>query len=304
MLKRFLIISLCFLTMSGFGGNSTIQGKWAHDDYAIEFFKKGYGKISFKGGQATLKWEQLDNENIVLSHKETDEICGFKLKTSDVLELFDCHFKGVLNRKPATEFKEIAKKLVSQKTEMQKALEAMANSIAEEERKPPGFSRKEKANLDKLIRESQNENATTKIKPNAIAPKKKPDLVLDDLTKEIETAIKRPSKFSSSSRPLSIAEINAVRQHVAKCWNPPIGAKDAEKLKIEIEITMNPDGTPRAASIGSRISLSDPFYRAAAESALRAVNNRRCWPYPLSPENYHQWQDLTLIFDPKELLGL
>ncbi len=134
--------------------------------------------------------------------------------------------------------------------------------------------------------------------------KEQEELKLDDLAKSIQEAIKQPSKFSDASRPLTITEIDALRQHIAKCWNPPIGAREAENLKIEIEVTMNPDATPRAASIASRTRLSDPFYQAAAESALRAVNNRRCWPYPLSRETYDQWRDLTLIFDPKELLGL
>lgn len=127
---------------------------------------------------------------------------------------------------------------------------------------------------------------------------------LDDFAKDIQAAIKKPSKINDASRPLSISEIDALRQHIAKCWNPPIGARDAENLKIEIEVTMNPDATVRAASIGSSSNLSDPFYRAAAESALRAVNNRRCWPYPLSQETYSQWQNMTLVFDPRELLGL
>ncbi len=134
--------------------------------------------------------------------------------------------------------------------------------------------------------------------------KEQEDLKLDDIAKEIQEAIKQPSKFSDPNKKLSLSEIDALRQHISKCWNPPIGAKEAEGLRIEIEVSMNPDGTPRAASIASRTRLSDPFYQAAAESALRAVNNRRCWPYPLSAETYEQWQNMTLVFDPKDLLGL
>ena len=159
---------------------------------------------------------------------------------------------------------------------------------------------KKEPDFDSLMK-----NLAPTLKDAPKVEKKKEDVPdLNDIAKEIEAAIKRPSKMSDASRPMSITEIDALRQHIAKCWNPPIGAKDAENLKIEIEVTMNPDATPRAASIGSRSNLSDPFYRAAAESALRAVNNRRCWPYPLSPETYDQWRDLTLVFDPKELLGL
>jgi len=164
-------------------------------------------------------------------------------------------------------------------------------------------SRKPKPPKKELDFTSLMKNLDLKKTPKA-EKKEEDQPKLDDFAKDIAAAIKKPSQFSDASRPLSITEIDALRQHIAKCWNPPIGAKDAENLKIEIEVTMNQDGTPRAASIGSRSNLSDPFYRAAAESALRAVNNRRCWPYPLSPETYDQWQNMTLVFDPRELLGL
>ncbi|WP_135076242.1 hypothetical protein [Terasakiella sp. SH-1] len=140
--------------------------------------------------------------------------------------------------------------------------------------------------------------------PKADKKKEQEDFKLDDLAKEIQEAIKKPSKFSDPNKKLSISEIDALRAHIEKCWNPPIGAREAENLKIEIRIAMNPDGTPRSYGIVSNPRMSDPFYRAAAESARRAVGNRRCWPYPLSPETYQQWRDLTLVFDPKHLLGL
>lgn len=143
------------------------------------------------------------------------------------------------------------------------------------------------------------------LKKSPKAEKKEEDQpVLDNFAKDIAAAIKKPSQNSDPTRPMSITEIDALRQHIAKCWNPPIGAKEAENLRIEIKVRMNPDATPRVATISSRSNLSDPFYRAAAESAQRAVNNPRCWPYPLSPETYNQWQDLILVFDPRDLLGL
>ena len=47
---------------------------------------------------------------------------------------------------------------------------------------------------------------------------------------------------------------------------------------------------------------SESFYRAAAESAMRAV--RVCSPLEgLPTEKYQQWQTLLLNFDPQEMLG-
>jgi len=47
----------------------------------------------------------------------------------------------------------------------------------------------------------------------------------------------------------------------------------------------------------------DPYFRAAAESALRAVQNPRCSPLRLPPSKYRLWRNMTLEFDPREMLG-
>jgi hypothetical protein len=48
--------------------------------------------------------------------------------------------------------------------------------------------------------------------------------------------------------------------------------------------------------------MGDPFYRSAAESALRAVLNPQCSPLKLPPEKFDQWKTLELTFNPKDLL--
>ncbi|HEC90433.1 MAG TPA: hypothetical protein ENI55_02080 [Alphaproteobacteria bacterium] len=104
------------------------------------------------------------------------------------------------------------------------------------------------------------------------------------------------------SKPITISEIDLVRQQIARCWNLPAGAKDAEDLIIEIKVFMNPDGTVNTADIKDKKRLSrDGFYRSAAESALRAVLNRRCQPFKLPPEKYNRWKTMTLVFNPKDM---
>ena len=103
-------------------------------------------------------------------------------------------------------------------------------------------------------------------------------------------------------RSLAISEIDLVRQQIRECWSLPAGAKEAENLSIEIKMAMNPDGTVRQAHILDKNRLqSDPFFRAAAESALRAVLNPHCNPLKLPPEKYQQWQNMILIFDPRDM---
>lgn len=127
--------------------------------------------------------------------------------------------------------------------------------------------------------------------------------------KETETFEQQMAKALTSRtarhnplRPLAISEIDLVRQQIQECWSLPAGAKDAQNLAIEIRMVMNPDATVREARIQDQSRLrSDPFFRAAAESALRAVLNPRCNPLKLPPEKYHQWQTMTLIFDPRDM---
>ena len=67
-------------------------------------------------------------------------------------------------------------------------------------------------------------------------------------------------------------------------------------------MAMNPDATVREARILDQGRLhSDPFFRAAAESALRAVLNPRCNPLKLPLEKYNQWRNMILIFDPRDM---
>ena len=103
---------------------------------------------------------------------------------------------------------------------------------------------------------------------------------------------------------LTISELDAIRRQIEGCWNIPAEARDAENLIVDISVVMNPDRTVQRAEIVERWRLtSDPFFRAAAESALRAVLHPRCSPLRLPPQKYQQWKTFTLSFNPKELIG-
>ena len=128
----------------------------------------------------------------------------------------------------------------------------------------------------------------------------KPETFEDRIGRVLTT----PARPRDTTRPLSISEIDLVRRQIAGCWNLPAGAKEAEDLIIEIWVAMNPDGTVREARIQNQGRLrADVFFRAAAESALRAVLNPRCSPLKLPRDKYDQWQTMTLTFNPREMFG-
>jgi outer membrane biosynthesis protein TonB len=102
---------------------------------------------------------------------------------------------------------------------------------------------------------------------------------------------------------LSASELALIREQIARCWNVPAGARDAKDLVIEIRVVVNPDGTVQQASIVDQSRYaSDPVYRAAAESARRALFNPMCTPLHLPPDKYEVWKDMVVDFNPKDIL--
>ncbi len=140
--------------------------------------------------------------------------------------------------------------------------------------------------------------------PPAEKPEKpKPDAG-EDFSQQIARALSNQPVSHDPTRPLTMSEIDAVRHQIAQCWNVPAGAKDAEDLVIAIGMQMNPDGSVRRAEIQDQTRLrQDQFFRAAAESALRAVLNPRCNPLRLPRDKYDRWKTMTLTFNPKQMFG-
>jgi colicin import membrane protein len=100
---------------------------------------------------------------------------------------------------------------------------------------------------------------------------------------------------------LSQSEIDALRAALNQCWNPPPGVDAASKIHVALRVLLKPDGSLAQPPVVVEGSVS-PLGPALAESAKRAVLS--CQPFTmLKPEHYDQWKDLTLDFDPKQMLG-
>ena len=101
---------------------------------------------------------------------------------------------------------------------------------------------------------------------------------------------------------LTLSEIDAFRAQMQRCWSPPSGARDAEDLRILVRLSLTPKGAISAGPVVvNRARLGDPFFRAAAESVLRAI--RRCQPFTMPVEKYASWRNIELTFDPSRMLG-
>ena len=146
-------------------------------------------------------------------------------------------------------------------------------------------------------------------------PQEEPeDTSFDDLLRDLENvaetqtaevepteseAVTPPIPTNSSSDNLSIGMKEAMRRAVERCWNFDAGSMGAGEMLVEIRIRLNPDGSVVNAEIQNSGRMnSDQQFRAAAESAYRAI--LVCAPYykELGSAPYSDWQTLTLRFDP------
>ena len=103
---------------------------------------------------------------------------------------------------------------------------------------------------------------------------------------------------------LTMSEMDALRHQLAGCWSVPTGAMDAENLIVDVQVIVRADRTVQSATIVDQSRYnSDSFFRAAADSARRAVLNPSCSPLLLPPDQYDTWKNMVVRFNPREMFG-
>ncbi len=153
---------------------------------------------------------------------------------------------------------------------------------------------KQQDSLDSLLKNLSNET----VKPDKTdTPPKKPPT-------EVASAEASAEPDAPLGDQLTTSQIDTIRSQFEKCWNVPAGARDAKNLRVEIRVAVNPDGTVQSARIIDSEGKygTDTFWRAAADSALRAVNNPQCSKLDVPADKYDVWKNLDLFFDPKDML--
>jgi len=99
---------------------------------------------------------------------------------------------------------------------------------------------------------------------------------------------------------------DALLAQMRECWNVPEGAPNPEKLIVQVRVFLMPDGglaqPPQLEAATRAAAASNPYMRAAAEAALRAINV--CEPYKHLPtEKYQVWREIVMTFDPSKMIG-
>lgn len=129
--------------------------------------------------------------------------------------------------------------------------------------------------------------------------KQQPDT--DAVSKKMTEPTPSPN-VSRFSDVLSMSEMDALRQQLSQCWSVMAGAANAEDQVVELSVTVNADRTVANAKVVDMGKYSsNPFFRAAADSAMRALRNPNCTPLNVPPQKYDQWHQMRIVFDPKEM---
>lgn len=124
-----------------------------------------------------------------------------------------------------------------------------------------------------------------------------------DATNTAENKTKSDAPYDASL-PLSLSEKDAIRGQLEACWNKSgfAGAKDPATLIAIIHIVIQQDGTVTSATLDSSQTGrygSDPYFRAAADAAIRAA--QRCSPLKNLPaDKYGSWHETQVTFDPRD----
>ena len=118
-----------------------------------------------------------------------------------------------------------------------------------------------------------------------------------DIINQIKESLKNQNQNLNvtEEKKATATEIDILRNHVRQCWNAPYAANELNKI-INLKIFTNPDGSVvNVQIIDVAFYKKDPVYRAAADSARRAVKD--CSPLPLPKNKYELFKVYTFNFD-------
>jgi len=121
--------------------------------------------------------------------------------------------------------------------------------------------------------------------------------LLDDATQERQAV--------GEATELTVDEVDLLRSQMYRCWRAPLDAPHPEKLVVRVRLRLSPDGNlqgaPEVINQAQIDRSGDPFWKAAASSARRAVI--KCQPYKLPLEKYTNWKQTIMRFSAVEMMG-
>jgi hypothetical protein len=170
----------------------------------------------------------------------------------------------------------------------------------------PTHSARGESDFDpKRISALLNRDPTAGERPQEEGPRKpwrQPSTLEEQITGVARDAPRREAYGAPEGRDerMGADDVSAFRAQISRCWSPPVGGLGGDAIIVKLRIMLNEDGTvTRPPELAN--DFNSPFFRPAADSAIRAV--LQCQPYRMPPEKYGQWRDMLLTFDPSRMYG-
>lgn len=165
----------------------------------------------------------------------------------------------------------------------------------------PGKAGNKKTNLHAKTQPQKRVPSAHRAKVN-LHPPSRAVSSMDDLMGAVAKGGTGGARAEQSGEELTGTEVDLLNRHMKQFWNVPSGHKTASELVVEVELFIRPDGSVEDARIvDAKRMQSDPEFRVAAESALRAVTDPACSPLPLDPKKHALWKHMIFVFDPQEM---
>jgi hypothetical protein len=158
-----------------------------------------------------------------------------------------------------------------------------------------------------------------KVKPKAMAEKKSKKSVDEDVNALLNNILSksaapknarvaaRTQRGFGDQNAMTMDLSDALKNQIEQCmnWGVVAGAPNAQNIVVSVDLTLNRDGSvaqrPQLESQSAAEAARDPYVRAAADAALRAIHV--CAPYKLPADRYGDWQDIRVNFSPRDIIG-
>ena len=161
---------------------------------------------------------------------------------------------------------------------------------------------KEKTQTKKKQDETQEETIDSLL--TSLEKTSEEEATLDESLDEALAESEAKPSFLTSESVLTPSELTAFRRHITRCWSPPVGAPSLENLVVDLLLTLDEQAYVVDALVIDRARMTnDPFFRSAAEAALRTLSDEACSPLRLPLEKHALWKKTILRFDPRSLFG-
>lgn len=174
----------------------------------------------------------------------------------------------------------------------QEALARKVNKLAQDEKKRREAGEAALQNLAKLQAQAEEAELAKKNKQR----KEASDVLTKTLTQTAGNAIKAQKEVKDTA--IGADEITIILSHIAKCWQPPIGAAGNDSLIVDIIVSLDKDGTVMNVEVEDKLRFNlDRYFKVSAQEAVRATF--ACSPLPFPADKYDQIRKgLYIGFNP------